>query len=353
MLQANETNVPPFSVVTFTTIENELASQTAGGPCELSQNFLESFRKATGWVAEFQESRDSVLLRKMPGMENEPASGSVEIVDMCDQWPTGKPTVHRGNCDELIKTASLLMAELQQTRSELTRARSALAALAPNQIEDEDEILVDSFIPKFDFPESRMISVDDSDFIVVDPEELAECFGGEHDDFVLSHEVEFSEPTRESSPNSKLVKPPFAGWSIGGKPGIADQTYVDWRVNSAEQICLSLGKIESSFGTGDAEATLKADPLTSEFVLEGSVCLNGYYYFDSASGKLSEVEFSTDWIRLNTNDSLVVCTSPIPNIESFELERAASEAEPVCVLSDSILSRLGEDACILVLRRDK
>ncbi len=339
MLQSNTSGTDSTGAYPVLTIVNpSRANEPVGpatAPCSTSQKIMELLEEITGWQTEFQESRDSQLKRKMIGMENEAPAGSLSIVDMSPSWDVSRPTAHRGKCDALVSELETLLTELQETRTELTRTRSALAGLDPASV-NQSEMVVDSFVPRSVFARERW---DDQDFELVESAEIDECFGSESDFDV-----------RQDMNDANLVAPPFDGWSLGGSIGIVNSIYVDWRVDSQENIAISVGKIESDFGTGDAESTIQIDPVTSEFFLQDDSELKSIFVWDSVAGELRTAERGC-WTRLKKNDAIIAST--FAGIDSREISASDQTAS---VSASSLASHFGNqlrrEERILVLMKD-
>jgi len=272
-------------------------SKSVLAPCAESQRLMELFEDVTGWVIEFSESHSSQKRRKLAGMENEPAEGTFSIVDMSSKWPAQKPTGHRAKCDDIVAIVDLIFAQLQATRIELNKMKSVVAAVAPETIEDEEIVLIDSFIPTVG--NSRRT---DNDFELHQSPTPADSA----DEFETAYDV-FDDT---SEPSGKLVSPPFEGWTLGGATGINENVYLDWQVDSQEQIAISAGKIESAFGEGDAATTISVDPLTCEYRVTGSDELSAFFVWDSKSLSLSPLRSRRQWRRLLPGQSIVATTSP-------------------------------------------
>ena len=71
------------------------------------QRLFDSFATATGWELHLFESAEST--RRRAGDPNTPPMGEIRIVDMSADWPAGKPTAHRGDCDELAAVISAFL----------------------------------------------------------------------------------------------------------------------------------------------------------------------------------------------------------------------------------------------------
>lgn len=122
------------------------------------------FEEITGWKAEFEESGASFRRRSLERAEDIPAQGTFTIVDMSADWPANQFTAHRGKCDQLLSLVSDLVGELQSAKLELSRARSVIAAMPIESAGvPDDEVLVDSFVPKFSRIETVNVGFDSQD----------------------------------------------------------------------------------------------------------------------------------------------------------------------------------------------
>jgi hypothetical protein len=301
MLQANDGEAYPqlflFNQIPKPAEETPLpASVPHPAPCDETGRLIELFEEVTGWVIEFSESNASQQRRKLAGMENEPAEGNFSIVDMSAQWPANKPTGHRGKCDEIVSIIDTLVGQLQSMRVEWNKMRSVVAAVAPENMEDEDIVLIDSFVPTTG--NSRRT---DADFEICE----SPVKSGVVDEF----ETEFEDAQDVSDSSGTLVRPPFEGWALGGATGIAGSMYLDWRVDAEEQICITVGKIESDFGIGDASTTINVDPLTCEYQVLGSKELIAFCVWDSKSMSLSPLQSQHQWRRLLPGQAIIATTS--------------------------------------------
>lgn len=337
MLETNSGNCFPQLSITGTLVSTNVPDPIApqsSAPCSNSEEFLTLFELATGWVVEFQESRESYLKRKHDGQDTVTPEGEFAIVDMSAEWPAQKATAHRGHCDDLIAQFGAIMNELLETKKELTRTRSALAALTPEAVSSDDEYLVDSFIPRFETSD---------DFEVVDPEMIEECFG--HDEFQVC----------QSLNSQSLVTLPFDGWQLGGQTGIISQSYLDWRIDEAEQVSISVGKIESDLGFGDAETTLKFDPLTSEYQVQGSSALSGLFLLDQNDLSCTRLKVEEKWSALKAGQAILAVASEDEVTDSVtdwseHCHWDLLNAEQVATVIDSHLS---EESRLLVLMRSE
>ena len=309
-------------------------------PCRPSEKLLSVLEEITGWKAEFAETASSFRNRNQEGMENEPAQGSFSIVDMSADWPARQPTAHRGKCDELVGLISDLVGELQTAKLELSRLRNVMAVLpSESKFEREVEIWVDSFVPKF----GRVAAGNaDSDFQGTDsPDYGSDSF----DDFEVFQELTQTE--------SKLVSPPFDGWSLGGTTGIVDDTYLDWLVDPQERIAISVGKIESAHGDGDRQTVLKVEPLTSEFRVAAQGDISAFYHLDSAASEFQKLSPSTNWTRLGVGDAIIASTNESLNLDAVLAEVGAAGAVQLDAdsLAQAVTQANGDSDRTLVLKR--
>ncbi len=324
----NETQMYVPQLALFTNGLPDSASSTVD-PCPKESlpipiAMLELFEQMTGWVVEFAETNASFRRRQLPTLTPQRATGTLSIVDMSAEWPASRPTSHRAKCDRFVQFLDSLVNELQVTQSQLSKAQSTIAAFSPPAIEDEDAILVDSFIPRYDTD-----------------------FRDDHDDFVVDQVCKFTElgavceafgnPFRRVA--AATASFPLAGWLIGGAPGFFDGNYVDWRLNEGGKIELILGQLEtndrpegvesfdpsSDRGTeghcdsdrSEQETILLIDPQTNEFRFSGTM-LGGFWLFDGRKNKLVPLEQLPDQRHLNSSQAIVVTSaSPLLAAEDF------------------------------------
>jgi hypothetical protein len=320
--------------------------QSVKAPCEVTERLVDLFAEITGWTVEFDESEASLQRRKML-VQDGPAEGTFSIADMCARWPAKKPTGHRAKCDELVELIDQLVGDLQTARVDLGRARSALAALDPSTDVADDELLIDSFAPKFEHRRRWNDVTEPADSH--DDSRDSTCEQTDENDFEVHQEIDAS----ISNSSIGLVQPPFAGWNLAGETGIADDTYLDWLVDSDERISIMAGRIESDLGVGDTQATLVVDPLTSEYLLEGPTDFQAFYLWCSDSKSLCLMEPSQQWKVLHPGQAIVGTTSAnfIANDRwaSQVAELADDSADELALmLSES----LGESERLLVLQRN-
>ncbi len=331
---------PKLQLSTFTSKGSALAVKpTAKAPCSVTGRMLDLFEEITGWKAEFEESKPSYRRRSQTGMENEPAEGSFTIVDMSAEWPAKKSTCHRGKCDELVALVDELVSDLQATRLELSKTRSAMAGLTFDVDVSDDEIFVDSFVPKY----SRVELGNVTNEVVESSVGIRGTGSTRSDDFEVCQDI---------SESSSVVAPPFDGWSLGGSTGINDEVYLDWQVDQNERIAISVGEIESTFGDSDSESIIKVDPLTSEYRIatkgEFQVC----YIWDSATGSVSPMLPSKSWTRIGVGNAIVVTTDLSLDAVTIARRIAAEENAQISANRISELVRAGDDDNrVMVLKR--
>lgn len=307
-------------------------------PCRTSEKLMEVLEEITGWKSEFAESSASYRNRTQAGMENEPAQGTFSIVDMSADWPANQFTAHRGKCDQLVGLFSDLVAELQSAKLELSKVRSAIAALPSeaSAVQDE-EVLIDSFVPKFG--RIKTANVPFGSDVNTGMGSVADC----DDEFEVLQEL--------GDGQGKLVPPPFDGWCLGGTTGIVEDTYLDWLIDSHERIAISAGKIESAFGDGDLQAVLKVEPLTSEFRVAAQGEISAFYHWDAAVSQIKKLEPSPTWTRIGAGDAIIASTDFNLNLESA-LASLESLVHPTAdTIAETISSQIGCANRTLVLQR--
>lgn len=139
-------------------------AQQVKAPCRTSEKLMSLFEEITGWKAEFRESGASYRRRSQDVAQDLPAQGEFAIVDMSADWPANQFTAHRGKCDQLMNLVSDLVGELQSAKLELSCVRSAMAVMSNESAEVlDDELLVDSFVPKFSRVETGNVGFESQD----------------------------------------------------------------------------------------------------------------------------------------------------------------------------------------------
>ncbi|MEL7500071.1 MAG: hypothetical protein AAFN77_20895 [Planctomycetota bacterium] len=357
MLHTDSPGNPPRLVLITDQQQNELAVPKT--PCLLSEQFLEVFEQLTGWRAEFQESPDSYKRRQSVAMENEPVEGNFKVVDMSEAWPAKTPTVHRGRCDQLIGLFGMLMDELQATRIELTRAHSALEALSPGSVSEEEQ-LVDAFVPKFSSlltqepiedrransdAESSNVAQFLYDSIYIDgslasTDEDYSLIEDDENDFIVHQEV--------SGVTDSSISETWKDWAMGGVSGIAKDVYLDL-FHSDTTLTICVGRIESSFGVGDTEAAIEIDPCNHRYRVSGDVSLKAFYIWDRRGGKMEPVDTSGDWQPVYPGAAIISSTcgsldAPDPQAELSSVPTAEQMAKVLC-------RNLPDEEKVLVLKR--
>ena len=340
-MQSQTDSIPQqLTVFSLPGLQNA-ADLSVKAPCPTTARMLELFEEITGWRAEFEESKASYRNRSQVGMENEPAEGTFSIVDMSANWPANKLTCHRGKCDQLVELVGELVADLQATKLELRRTRSAMAGFTPDPFVDDDEILVDSFVPKFGRVETDHVTYQDQDAFV----EFENSATTEADD-------EF-EVCQELSSGGTMVAPPFDGWALGGSTGIVGDVYLDWMVDQNERIAISVGKIESAFGNGDSESIIKVDPLTSEFRITSRGDLQSCYLWDSAAESVIPMKESDHWTHVKVGDAIIATTDL--SVDLAELSRQFQQQANVNLTAERIAELASQcvenDNRVMVLKR--
>jgi hypothetical protein len=253
----------------------------------------------------------------------------------------------------------------------LGKTQSALVALDPT-VDIDEELLVDSFVPKFGLVTKSEIEISDSDAQGVTDEY--------DDDFEVHQDVwDFS---------AAPVCPPFDGWSLGGATGIVGNYYLDWMVNGEECISICVGEIDTEAGD-DRESVILVDPLTNEFRVVPSGRLwdqlqdwQAFHLWDSSTRSLSPINPSNSWQRLKSHQAIVATTaSKVGQIECWQsafethVEKSTDHgsndivfmagsdktesvttvsAKPVLAsrLADMLVQTIGTSEPLLVLKRD-
>ena len=328
----------------FTVPQNDsvapLAEQVKA-PCQTSEKLMSVLEEITGWKAEFQESGASYRNRSQAGSENQPAQGTFSIVDMSADWPAKQPTGHRGKCDQLVSLISDLVGDLQTAKQELSRVRSAMAAMP---VESDavlgDEMLIDSFVPKFGRVETGNVGFNSQD---TDCQSKTDC----DDEFGVRQDL--------GELGGKLVPPPFAGWSLGGATGIVENTYLDWLVDGQERIAISVGKIESSYGDGDLQTVLKVEPLTSEYRVSTRGEIEAFYHLDIAATRIERVKSDQQWTRLGVGDAIIASTNSDLDLDTVlsELGSSSTTQFDAEAIAQTIIKANGTCDRTLVLKREQ
>ncbi|MEM7784159.1 MAG: hypothetical protein AAF939_13575 [Planctomycetota bacterium] len=282
---------PDFSVVNF--VENDSANPILEQPHRDSQKFLDLFEKITGWKPEFEETLESFKHRQAAGLESVSPRGSFTITDMSDSWPAHKATGHRGFCDEFMECFGNLVAELQETQMELEQVKSALSAFSTEPVLDSRTVISDSFAPS---------SYGHDDFEVVKFPKAASIAESDSDqDFELVQDLGYG----------TLVPIPFSGWSMGGSTGLIDQKYLDWKIDSQERISISVGLIGLHAVEDDLERTIRIEPLTSEFLVDGDGLPLTFYRWSQGSETLTDVGSMAGLDWLYSGDAIIASIHPI------------------------------------------
>lgn len=303
----------------------------------LPSEMLDLFEQLTGWVIEFQESKTSFRNRQLPSMIEQVAEGSLSIVDMSAAWPPRKPTAHRAKCDQFVGFLESLVTELQETKARLAKTQSILEAHVPGSVEDEDAMLVDSFVPRYDDVDLDDCLDPDDDFEFVDELNREEDVGELNDG-----------PIREES--VRAVDPPFDGWHFSGAPGIVDGRYVDWNLSSDERINLVIGQIETLESPVEGEAVLTVDPLTNEYMLSGDEGFD-FFIFDQKNQHISSVEATNQFRQLKSSQLVIVSTSW--SLSSFVADIDFKLEGSLDQIANDLRELVGEEEQVLVLGRSK
>ncbi len=318
-------NFEPARLALYTRREDD-ASKCPNEALPLPPEMLQLFEELTGWVVEFEETPSSFKDRQLPSMDERVAEGSISIVDMSTAWPAKKPTAHRAKCDQFVGHLQDLMVELQQTKARLVKSQSQLESYSPGLVDDEEAMLVDSFIPRYDDSDW------DNDFEVAEVTDAVEQptfdVGGNHD--------------------SNAVDPPFEGWRLGGAPGMVGGRYVDWSLSAEERINLTIGQIETLELPHEGEAVLTVDPLTNEYLVSGDEGFD-FYIYDQKNQNLTTVEATTQYRQLKPSQMLILSTSN--NLSKFRRRRDVALDGSLDEVVSTLKKIVGSAEQFLVLKR--
>ena len=340
-----QSNLSGHSAPQLAIFHQQSASSQQPAPCEKSAEFLKAFEILTGWQAEFQESSASQKHRQIA--PHDPPQGEFKVVDMSPDWPARTPTAHRGRCDQLIHLFGELIAELQTTRADLVRAHSTLEAMVPGSVAAEVQ-LVDSFVPKFTDPITETGSLVSGDLNSLSEEETNTRDGD--DDFTLADDnFSIGEPLATREPEPELDAEEFwKRWKVGGATGVAEDVYLDWFMNGAN-LSICVGKIESSFGIGDAEVQLEIDPVAARYRIQGDADLEAFFVWDRRGAKLVSADRSGDWVQLPPAAAVVATTHA--NVVAPDPEAELSTVPTAQQLANAIGRNLDAEQKVLVLKR--
>ncbi len=341
-----QSNLSGHSAPQLAIYHQQAASSQQTAPCEKSAEFLKAFEVLTGWQAEFQESSASQKHRQIA--PHDPPQGEFKIVDMSPDWPARTPTAHRGRCDQLIHLFGELIAELQATRSDLVRAHSTLEAMAPGSVAAEVQ-LVDSFVPKFSDPITETGSLVSGDLNSLEDEtDTCDC----DDDFTLADDefsvAEAGDPAIADSEPELDAEEFWKRWNVGGGTGVAEDVYLDWFMSGAN-LSICVGKIESSFGIGDAEVQLEIDPVAARYRMQGDADLEAFFVWDRRGAKLVPADRSGAWVQLPPSAAVIATTHA--DVVAPDPEAELSSVPSAQQLATAIGRNLGVEQKVLVLKR--
>jgi hypothetical protein len=306
---------------------------------------LNLFESMTGWVVEFEESPASRRQRCQADRSSTPKTapnatdvsprGHFLIVDMSASWPCGRPTAHRGKCDQFIKLFSDLVHQSQLTTAELKRLRNSVLQTqtqhrTQNQIRrDSDDAcdnitddIADGFLPRYPYLTQAEL---DGEFEI-----------DSHD-----NSFEADQTTRQPKSQTKTDNraptvaygKPSSQWQIGGRRGIADNRYVDWSLRKDRRIALMIGQFERLDSLGDRqpetewEARLTLNPETSRFWF--SVNAQGtFWVLDRPTGQLQPITHQNRIMELKPNQALVATTAVLkPVAHESRLQDSCENAD--------------------------
>ena len=313
----------------------EPSTPDANSLCPLAAGFMQIFEAASGWEVRFQESAVSKNRRAQESGQaatDSPApQGKFEIIDMSNNWPAKKPTMHRGQCDQLIKLFSDLYSHANATQINLDKVQSLLAALTNSG--EADSQLVDSFAP------ALQGTVAGEDFVLHQNNDFDDDL---ESGFVVKQEFDSGWLTGKSV---------WDGWSIAGASGIVGESYLDW-AQQGDLLTVYVGRIESSFGVGDTESSLEVNAVSRQFKVCEDNTLAAFFFWDRRGGQLRSVEPGS-WQDLYSQGAIVVSTDPTvqmpDSIVDAQLGAAPFTAEQ---LAAAIEAKLGADHRVVVIKCD-
>ena len=143
-----ETHSPALQLVLFPPT-NCQPTENLPVATPLPVKMLQIFEEITGWGIGFEESKSSFQNRQSVSHTATAAQGRFSIADMSAQWPARTPTAHRAKCDQFIAHLDALVSELQETKLKLAETQSLLEAHCPGTVEDQDAVLFDCFVPRY------------------------------------------------------------------------------------------------------------------------------------------------------------------------------------------------------------
>ena len=300
--------------------------------------FMQIFEAVSGWEVRFRESAASKNHRSQTLASADQSlqpQGKFEIIDMSIDWPAKTPTMHRGNCDQLLKLYSDLYNQANATQDSFDKVQGLLTALT-DPAESTDQ-LVDSFPPTYTN--------------LVDDEEQAS-------DFTLEQQKDFDDEVESAF----VVKQEFdsnwlgseniwADWSFAGATGIVGDAYLDWE-QRGDILTAYVGRIESSFGVGDTESYMEVNAISRQFKVNEGNTLAAFFFWDRRGGRLQSVAPGS-WQTLYSQGAIIVSTDP--NVQMPEsVVNAQLGAEPFTAeqLATAIEAKLGADHRVLVIKCD-
>ena len=304
--------------------------------CPQALEFMKVFEAVSGWEVHFQESAASYYFRseaerrgETPTNQSLRPQGKFEIIDMSKDWPTKTPTMHRGQCDQLVKLYSDLYSQSNTAQDNFDKVQGLLAGLT-NPVVDESE-LVDSFSP-------ILTNLDEDDDFVLAQDN---GFDGEFEStFVVKQEFDSNWLASEGV---------WSNWSFAGATGLVGNAYLDW-AQRGDILTVYVGRIESSFGMGDTESSLEVNAVRQQFKVSEENTLAAFFFWDRRGGRLQSVAPGS-WHDLYSEGAIVVSTDPnIQMPDSVVNAQLSSEPFTAEQLAWAIEAKLGADHRVLVIK---
>lgn len=356
------------------------------------------FEQITGWVLQFEEfpasfhqrrvilgsrssSRASVndgsaldQLIEIDSPDPLPiAEGRFRIVDMSAAWPVGRPTSHRGKCDQFVDLLNEFLSNVYADGRKLRQAKSILAAtaIAP-QVVTDDESLEDSFVSRHRYEtlsetdqdfvmgniwtdSTRNNTLDDLQMLVSNVEEmLADHYPAESRKTARAKNPTLPHQLAENWNVTGFSSIP--NWRIGGRRGMLGSRYIDWNIKDDGRIELINGDTRGPLSWNaskedmtDREATLSLNPTTEKFWVSGDSS-KSFWIFDSSTQSLNRVPDKV--CSLSRGQAIVVSTSGKLNRTGSTIQLPTSLGpEKTDQLAKAIQEFLGTSEPVLVLAK--
>jgi hypothetical protein len=377
------------------------STPTANCPDELwplPPAMVHLFEQITGWVLQFDEfpasfhqrrvilgsrsnSRASVnngsALQNLSDPDSlDPlpiAEGRFRIVDMSAHWPAGRPTSHRGKCDQFVDWLNEFLSKVYTDGRKLRQAKSILAAtaIAP-QVVTDDESLEDSFSARHRYEtlseteqdfvmgnvwmdSTRNNTLDDLQMLVNNVDEmLADQYPAEPRKLARSKTATLPHPQADNWNVTGFSAIP--NWRIGGRRGMLGSRFIDWNIKDDGRIELINGDTRGSLSWNApaenpavCDATLSLNPATEKFWVSGD-STKSFWIFDSNTQSLNRVPDKV--CTLQRGESVVVSTAGKLNRAQTTIQLPTNlRSDKPDQLAKAIQEFVGTSEPVLVLSR--